>query len=345
MSDHDYSAGESESLEHSGILGAASRAASTWVGAALSLTLMAGMSIWFYRLGTRDATQIPVIRASLEPVKERPADPGGDQAPHQGMKSYSLLEGGAVPGTAPEPRPQLAPEPPAPEPGDGPLVSAAPSARPAVAPAAETVPDTAVAAAPLREPEPAPEAEPETPSLDGAELAALTDPAAEPSSAAPVASAVPVPEPAPEPETAALAEPEEEPAPVPVSTGPAPATSPMVRPRPAGLVARASAAAAAAPAAEAGAAEALERKAAQSAIQVQLGAFESPDITRQMWSRIFAAHEDLLTGRALAVQSTVSGGKTWYRLRVGPFGSSAEARNICAALQARGQDCIVARNG
>ena len=63
-----------------------------------------------------------------------------------------------------------------------------------------------------------------------------------------------------------------------------------------------------------------------------------------MWSAISKANQDVLRGRALAVQSTVSGGTTFYRLRVGPFSNRAEAVSVCRALKARDQDCIVARN-
>ena len=66
---------------------------------------------------------------------------------------------------------------------------------------------------------------------------------------------------------------------------------------------------------------------------------------RAKWERIRKANDDILRGRTLAIQTTVSGGTTFYRLRVGPFESGSEARNICQALKARGQDCIVARNG
>ncbi len=45
------------------------------------------------------------------------------------------------------------------------------------------------------------------------------------------------------------------------------------------------------------------------------------------------------------MQTTVSGGRTYYRLRVGPFVGMSEAHAVCQALKARGQDCIVARNG
>jgi len=89
----------------------------------------------------------------------------------------------------------------------------------------------------------------------------------------------------------------------------------------------------------------LAASAAASAVQIQLGAFESRDETETQWERIYDSNEDVLTGRALVVQSTISGGRRFFRLRAGPFKDRIEAQNVCRALQARGQDCLVAVNG
>ncbi len=89
----------------------------------------------------------------------------------------------------------------------------------------------------------------------------------------------------------------------------------------------------------------LASLAAASAVQIQLGAFPDRELTRSMWARIYQANEDILSGRALVVQSTISGGRRFFRLRAGPFKDRIEAQNVCRALQARGQDCLVAVNG
>ncbi len=89
----------------------------------------------------------------------------------------------------------------------------------------------------------------------------------------------------------------------------------------------------------------LASRAAASAVQIQLGAFPDKEQTRSEWARIYRANEDILTGRALVVQSTISGGRRFFRLRAGPFKDRIEAQNVCRALQARGQDCLVAVNG
>lgn len=91
--------------------------------------------------------------------------------------------------------------------------------------------------------------------------------------------------------------------------------------------------------------EQLAASAAASTVQIQLGAFESRDETESQWERIFASNQDVLGGRTLVVQSTISGGRRFFRLRAGPFRDRVEAQNVCRALQARGQDCLVAVNG
>ncbi|MEM6422593.1 MAG: SPOR domain-containing protein, partial [Pseudomonadota bacterium] len=82
----------------------------------------------------------------------------------------------------------------------------------------------------------------------------------------------------------------------------------------------------------------------QSQFQIQLGAYPERSTIELEWSRLSQANNDVLSGRALAVQQTVSGGTTYYRLRVGPFRDGLEASTVCQALKARGYDCLVAIN-
>lgn len=91
--------------------------------------------------------------------------------------------------------------------------------------------------------------------------------------------------------------------------------------------------------------EKLSALAAASTVQIQLGAFPDREMTEAEWDRIYKANEDILARRALVIQSTISGGRRFYRLRAGPFKDRIEAQNVCRALQARGQDCLVAVNG
>jgi hypothetical protein len=88
----------------------------------------------------------------------------------------------------------------------------------------------------------------------------------------------------------------------------------------------------------------LVARAAASRVQIQLGAFPDKQLTRSEWARIYRANDDILAGRALVVQSTISGGRRFFRLRAGPFKDQIEARNVCRALQAREHDCLVVVN-
>ena len=141
-------------------------------------------------------------------------------------------------------------------------------------------------------------------------------------------------EPAPLPQS-------EEPKVFPEATALAPTRSPMAPSRPTDLAKRF----AAAKASQQNAGTELAARAAASRDQIQLMANPDADVVRAEWKRIFRANRDILGERALSIQSIQSGGKTMYRLRVGPFRDRSEANTICKALKARGQDCIVARNG
>jgi len=77
--------------------------------------------------------------------------------------------------------------------------------------------------------------------------------------------------------------------------------------------------------------------------QVQLGAWRSEEEAGAGWNKAVARAGGLLEGLSPhIVAAELPGRGRYYRLRVGPVtGSAAE---LCAALSARGQDCIPARN-
>lgn len=78
-----------------------------YAGAALSLTLIAGVGIWGYKLLVRDVTGIPVVRAMEGPMRAAPANPGGDIALHTGLAVNSVAAVGEA--APPEDRLLLAP--------------------------------------------------------------------------------------------------------------------------------------------------------------------------------------------------------------------------------------------
>lgn len=61
------------------------------LSAIISLSLIVGIVIWSYRLGVRDANDLPVIRAMDGLVRTQPDDPGGTQADHQGLEVNGVL--------------------------------------------------------------------------------------------------------------------------------------------------------------------------------------------------------------------------------------------------------------
>lgn len=92
------------------------------------------------------------------------------------------------------------------------------------------------------------------------------------------------------------------------------------------------------------AASAPEIQAAGKAYWVQIASFSSAETSRGEWSRLQAAHEDLLSELELSLQEAEVPGKgTFYRVRTGPFAGSSAPKRLCEALKARDQGCLVVR--
>ncbi|NNU80215.1 SPOR domain-containing protein [Halovulum dunhuangense] len=64
-----------------------------WGGAVVSVAVLVLFVFWAYRLGVRDARDIPVIRASEGPIRVQPEDPGGTTVAHQGLEVNDILGG------------------------------------------------------------------------------------------------------------------------------------------------------------------------------------------------------------------------------------------------------------
>ena len=126
-------------------------------GAALSLALIAGVGVWGTKMVMRDVSGVPVVRATEGPMREAPADPGGDAAANQGLAVNAVAAEGTA--AAPADRVVLAPPP-----LELSLEDVAPLTQ--VAEAAEAAPRAEVA-------EPAPQAAPEE--VQNASILALAD--------------------------------------------------------------------------------------------------------------------------------------------------------------------------
>jgi len=123
------------------------------------------------------------------------------------------------------------------------------------------------------------------------------------------------------------------PAPTPAAKAPAATPAPKAAPAPAPV--------AAAPKAPATPAPAPKTAAPASASAVQIGAFSSPALADDGWSRLARSLPGQMAGRSKRIEEIQSDGRTLYRALVTGFASRAEAIDFCAALQARGESCAV----
>ena len=288
-------------------------------GAAVFLGLIAAMGLWSYRLGTRDAAEVPVIRAMEGPVRIQPEDPGGAQAAHQGLEVNEVLAG------TPTPAPAARPAEPAP-------------VQPAPTVAEEDAPQGALIVAAARAFAEAPDEgdDLQMPRSDEMETIAVGE---APDLGALVAEALEE-----EPGAAEMTAPDAEPA--------APSARP--RSRPGNLERVRAQAPAATPAPTQAAAPAREMPAPTQAAAparevasvatgsrlVQLGAYDSEDLTRRAWTQMVARHGELFAGKSLHVERATSNSRVFYRLRVAGFSNTEETRVMCEALRARSVDCI-----
>jgi TPR repeat protein len=80
-----------------------------------------------------------------------------------------------------------------------------------------------------------------------------------------------------------------------------------------------------------------------SDFRIQLGAFLIAENAPALWRRLRAAQPDLLGGLRPRVQRADRGGRAFHLLQAGPRANTEGARGLCAALTARGVDCLVVK--
>ncbi|WP_299625993.1 SPOR domain-containing protein [uncultured Tateyamaria sp.] len=288
-------------------------------GAVVSLALIAGVSVWGYKLVMRDVSGIPVVRAAGGEMRVRPEEPGGQLARNTGLSVNEVAAAGEA--AAPADRLVLAPRP--------------------VDLAEEDVPMASLMVAPVQQPEPLDvgaaleETSPDidvTAALQGGSVEDLVNQltagveaidvaptqAAEP---APVATTVTAPQTTP---TVTI-------------TGPGPSQSrrPQLRPATAPAVVVPASAPVAVTTAE------LDASSIPAGTRlVQLGAFASDEIARSEWDKMQGRYGEYLNGKDRIIQRAQSGGRIFYRLRAHGFTDLSDARRFCSALVAEGADCI-----
>ena len=78
-------------------------------------------------------------------------------------------------------------------------------------------------------------------------------------------------------------------------------------------------------------------------LRVQIGSFRSASDATAAWDKTVADHQELIGQRQpYIVEADLGARGIFYRLQIGPLHSSNEAKALCNALKARGQDCILA---
>ena len=295
---------------------------------ALAAVVCFAAIVWYaYTWGTGQVPneELPVVRAEPLPEKVKPEQPGGMDVPHQ---DKLVLNEGTAGQTAPQveqllPLPEI-PQPPQPLAPPPALAGGAGEGTPP-----EEAPQLAEAPeAPMTLPGTGPDDIPAPPAESAEAAEELPEAAGE--SAAEVADggiAKPIPKPEtgaarPDDQIAALLEEE----PLETANGGAPAASetPAAAPAPA-------------PAPAATQTAALTT----GDVVLQLSSVKSEDAAAREWARLQKAHPDELGGRALALETAEVKGTTYYRVQTGPFASRDAAAQVCAALKARNQDCLV----
>jgi len=82
--------------------------------------------------------------------------------------------------------------------------------------------------------------------------------------------------------------------------------------------------------------------ASDGAFQVQLMALRSEDAAQKAWSEFNRQFPTLAAEAQVDIQRADLGARgTFYRLRLGQFGSRDDARTYCDELKSNGRDCIV----
>ena len=277
-------------------------------GAVCSVALVLGLGFWGYRLAVRDVAGVPVMRALVGPMRIAPADPGGNQASNQGLSVNAI----AATGTSQPLSDQLtlAPRPIELQPDDGTglQVAAANTDQGAVRVVQASLQITGSATS-----GPATSLQVTDPLGDGAgtPVEVSSEAAVDPQTAAPLGAATQI----------AL-----------VTTS--------LRPK-----ARPSAKTASVKPANVQSVSASATEIDPATLQIgtrlaQLGAFDSPDIARTHFAQLQSEYGELMTGKAMVIQTATSGGRTFYRLRAHGFDGDDDARRFCAVLESDNVDCI-----
>lgn len=279
-------------------------------GAVCSVALIAGLSLWGYKLAVRDVTGIPVIRALEGPLRIAPDTPGGEIVLHQGLSVNAVAAAGTAMPLAESlvlaPRPvELALDD---EPGVAGAEVAATDAETDLLSEAGLGDATRLAVQIPQDQQEAVAMALAEALADGVEpLMPLVDPSGT--------------------EVVQLAS-------LDAASATARSPRPLRRPQDQGNADAAPVSAVAA------SVEIDPATIAVGARLAQLGAFDDVDTAKAEWIQLQARFAELLASKSMVVQAAQSGGRTFYRLRAHGFADEDEARRFCAALLAENAACI-----
>ena len=308
-------------------------------GALMSVALVAGIGVWGYNLLTRDASGVPVVRALDGPMRVQPDEPGGRKTAHQGLAVNGVQSKGVAQDAAD--RLVLAPDgagvtggdqaglrsPVEMTPADDANVTLI-SATPAIEISAPALLDQAEISRP--------QTTTATPTIEQTQMSS-TDAAAAAATvmADQLAQGITPLSSVGQPEKPALKL-------VDISV---PGVKHSARPslRPGSLNITPAAAPVEVAAAQVVSSPAREVTASQvkaGTRLAQLGAFDSEQIARKEWDKLYGQFTEYMEGKSRVIQKAESGGRVFYRLRAMGFDDLSDARRFCSALLAEKAACI-----
>jgi hypothetical protein len=278
-----------------------------------------GGVVWYaYDQGVRQSgptAATPLIKADNTPTKVRPDQPGGMDVPHQDKLVLNNLADNKS-GTPSIERLLPPPESPLPRPAP---TAQAPNMTPAAPPQAATPAPAANGLPPKIGPAPQQTAQVPPP----AALPAPTSvaPAPTPTAPTPTASAPPPPAAAPRDAVQSSGSSGAPPAQVAAAPGaaPKPAEKPPAKPTPA-----------AAPS-------------ATGKYKVQLVSVKAEGETKNEWARLQRTYPQLASLSMSVTRVDLGDKGIWYRIFAGPLNDAGSAGELCSALKAKGQGCVVAK--
>ena len=279
-----------------------------WVGGIVSLTLIIGVVYWAYQLGQRDANDVPVIQAMGGVARERPEDPQGSQADHQGLDVNEVLASDETAEVGAET--QIAPPPQRATPEDQPI-SEQPSETVVILPVV-SVDEPASGTGATSD---ATTTEPQNVTTEDTTSQEVTVVSGDPNMTRPVRRVEP----------AGLSESAER-----VSNliaqaldGETTEAAEDIAPQP--IISTGGGAVSSVPV---------------GTQMIQLGVFDDEQSAIRNWDFMTTNQPDLLNGLDRYIERREAGGRVFYRLRAIGFADAAAASDLCAVLMGRDVQCI-----